>query len=382
MRCWRPVGGTLAGTRSPGARAVDRTSFSQDNSNAKGKDVHDGRNDMLRRTFVAGAALSGFAGQAVAQDALKMRLSLDTSATHTRTVMMTRWAEALSKKSGGKLQVEVFHSAQLFRDRDVAKALRQGGAEMAVPGPWNLTGLEPNVDIFQSPAFYGRGRQDVYKVSDGEIGKTLNAMLEKKIGVVIPGKWLDLGSAHTFSTKKPLNSAADLKGLKIRTSGGAGQFVRVKFFEGVPNFTAWPDVPLALSQGTFDALLTTNESCVSAKLWEAGVRYTLQDYQFFAQYIPMVSAEFWKKIGPDLQKLITTSWAESIDGFRNEMADSQAHAIEVIKKNGIAVASPSAAELAETRKRLLATQDEVAKELKLDPDIVKRAAAALDTGRS
>ncbi|MCW5744659.1 MAG: TRAP transporter substrate-binding protein DctP [Alphaproteobacteria bacterium] len=337
---------------------------------------------MLRRSFVAGAALAGFAPRAFADDAIKMRLSLDTSATHTRTVMMTRWAEALTKKSGGKLQVEVFHSAQLFRDRDIAKALRQGGAEMGVPGPWNLSGLEPNVDLFQTPPFYGRGREDIYKVSDGSVGKKLNAMLEKKIGIVVPGKWLDLGSAHTFSTKKPLNSAADLKGLKIRTSGGAGQFVRVKFFEGVPNFTAWPDVPLALSQGTFDALITTNESCVSAKLWEAGVRYTLQDYQFFAQYIPMISAGFWKKIGPDMQKLITTSWAENVDGFRNEMAESQAKAVDILKKNGITVVSPSAAELDATRKRLLATEDEVVKELKLDPALVKEASAAMDAGRS
>jgi C4-dicarboxylate-binding protein DctP len=337
---------------------------------------------MLRRTFVAGAAVAGFSGRAAANEPVKMRLSLDTSAAHTRTVMMTRFAEALGKKSGGKLQVEVFHSAQLFRDRDVAKALRQGGAEMGVPGPWNLTGLEPNVDVFQTPAFYGRKREDVYKVSDGEIGKSLNAMLEKKIGVVIPGKWLDLGSAHTFSTSKPLNSAADLKGLKIRTSGGAGQFVRVKFFEAVPNFTAWPDVPLALSQGTFDALITTNESCVSAKLWEAGVRHSLQDYQYFAQYIPMIAAGFWKKLDVENQKLITSTWAEMIDGFRDEMAASQAKAVDIMKERGIKVVAPSEAEFAEVRKRLMATQDEVVKELKIDADLAHKAAAALESGKS
>ena len=176
---------------------------------------------------------------------------------------------------------------------------------MGVPGPWNLTGIEANLDVTQSPAFYGRSAAEIYKVIDGDVGRALNGMLEKKLGVHVIGKWLDLGASHTFSTAKPLNAPDDLKGLKIRTSGGAGQMVRVKFFEGVPNFTAWPDVPLALSQGTFDALFTTNESVKSAKLWDSGVKYGLQDQQFFAQYIPMVSEAFWQKLGPDLQKIVT-----------------------------------------------------------------------------
>lgn len=331
---------------------------------------------------MAGAAGAALASHAFAQDAVKIRLSVDTSAAHGRTVMMTRFAEALGKKSGGKLHVEVYHSAQLFRDRDIAKALRQGGAEMGVPGTWNLAGLEPNIDLFQAPAFYGRSREDIYKISDAEVGKALNAALEKKIGIVIPGKWLDLGSSHTFSTKKPLNSPADLKGLKIRTSGGAGQFVRVRFFEGVPNFTAWPDVPLALSQGTFDALITTNESCVSAKLWEAGVKYTLQDHQFYAQYIPMIAGEFWKKLPADHQTLIAATWAEMIDGFRHEMADAQARALDTMKANGITVVAPSPGDINAMRKRLMATQDDVTKELKLDPELVRKASAAIEAGKS
>ncbi|MBX3503533.1 MAG: TRAP transporter substrate-binding protein DctP [Alphaproteobacteria bacterium] len=340
---------------------------------------------MKRRNLIVGAVAAGVApavlrGGAMAQDALKMRISLDTSATHTRTVQMTRFAAELNKRAGGKLHAEVFHSAQLFRDRDVAKALRQGGTEMGVPGPWNLTGLEPNVDVFQTPAFYGRVREEIYKVSDGDIGKDLNGRLEKKIGVHVPGKWLDLGSAHTFSTKTPLNSSDDMKGLKVRTSGGKGQFVRVKFFGGIPNFTAWPDVPLALSQGTFDALLTTTESCVSAKLWESGIRFNVQDNHFFAQYIPMISAAFWGKLSADLQKQITTTWADMIGGFRDEMAKSQAHALDVVKEKGIKVVEPSKADIEAARKRLMATLDDVTKELGLEAALVAKAGAALGIG--
>jgi TRAP-type transport system periplasmic protein len=334
---------------------------------------------MLRRTLMGGVAASALAAPALvrAQEPLKMRLSLDTSAAHTRTMQMTDFAKELEKVASGKITVEVFHSAQLFRDRDVGKALRQGGAEMGVPGPWNLTGIEANLDITQSPAFYGRSATEVYKVIDGDVGRTLNGMLGKKLGVHILGKWLDLGASHTFSTAKPLNAPDDLKGLKIRTSGGAGQMVRVKFFEGIPNFTAWPDVPLALSQGTFDALFTTNESVKSAKLWDSGVKYGLQDQQFFAQYIPMVSEAFWKKMGPDLQKIVTDMWAAKIGGWRADMAKSQAEAVDIMRKAGVTIVVPEPSVLEATRNKLMTTQDAVTKELKLDPALVAQANAAL-----
>jgi TRAP-type transport system periplasmic protein len=60
-----------------------------------------------------------------------------------------------------------------------------------------------------------------------------------------------------------------------RNSGDGGQSRRTRFFGALPNVSAWPNVPLALSQGTFDGLITTNESIASVKLCEAGVRFGL-----------------------------------------------------------------------------------------------------------
>lgn len=338
---------------------------------------------MKRRTLLTGATAVAIAPLAVprvarAQDAIKMRISIEVAATHKRTDLVQQYAAEVNKRSGGRIHAEVYHSAQLFRDRDVAKALRQGGAEMATPGPWNMTGIERNMELPLTPTFYGRTPAEVHRVLDGEIGTMMNAMLEKRIGVKVIGRWLDLGASHTFSTARPLNGPADLKGLKIRTSGGAGQMVRVTFFEGVPNLTAWPDVPLALSQGTFDALFTTNESSASAKLWESGVKYGLQDYQFFAQYIPMVNGTFWGKLTPDLQKIVTDVWAERIDGMRETMAEAQAKARETMEKNGVTIVDATPAQIADTRKRLLATEDAVVKELGVDPALMKRTNAAFN----
>jgi len=317
-----------------------------------------------------------FAVEAAAEG-LKMRVSLDTTATHIRTIQVGRYLEAVKERSKGAIEPELFHSGQLFRDRDIGKALRQGGAEMGVPGTWVLAGFEPNMEFSVLPSMYGQPREVTYKVSDGEVGKQLNASLEQKLKVKVIGKWLDLGSSHTYSTTKPLNSPSDMKGLKVRTSGGHGQFVRVKFFDGLPNFTAWPDVPLALSQGNFDALISTNESIASAKLWDSGIKYSIQDYQFYAQYVPMVAEGFFAKLKPEQQKMLTDTWAEMVDRFRDEANEAQRKAAETMAQNGIKVVTAKPEDLAEARKRMLATEVDLVRELKFDPAIVTKVNAVV-----
>ena len=149
---------------------------------------------------------------------------------------------------------------------------------MAIPGTWVLTGFVPDTDVFQLPIFYGQSSDVVHRIIDGQVGQTINKELEEKLGVKVLGPSLDLGYQNVYSTSKPLNDFSDMAGMKIRPdSGGAGQFARSKFFNAQPNMTAWPDVPLALSQGTFDASSSTNESLASAKLWESGVKYGFED---------------------------------------------------------------------------------------------------------
>lgn len=330
-----------------------------------------------RREFVIAAGLAAptimLATRVEARTSFKV--SLDTTATHVRTIQVRRYLDALRQRSDGALEAELFHSGQLFRDRDVGRALRQGGVEMAVPGTWVLTGFEPAADLVALPSLYGQSREGIYRVADGDAGRAINRSLETKLRVKVIGKWLDLGYSHTYATK-PIAKPDDMAGLKIRTSGGHGQFLRVSFFGGVPNFTAWPDVPLALSQGTFDGLISTNESIASAKLWESGLKFALQDYQFYGQYVPLASEAFLSRLPEAQRKLIFDVWEEMIGGFRDEANGLQDKAAETMASNGVKVIPISPEDRAAIRRRMLPTMDKVVAELKIDPVIARMIAAA------
>jgi TRAP-type C4-dicarboxylate transport system substrate-binding protein len=331
---------------------------------------------------VAIAVLAMFAlqaSEASAEAQFKLRASVDTSATHGRTIAVADYLKKLQDKSGGRIETELFHSGQLFRDRDVAKALRQGAAEMAVPGTWVLTGFVPDADAFQLPAFYGQSYPVVYAAADGKIGEIINKQLESKLDIKLLGPWLPLGYQNNYSTGKPLRDFGDLAGMKIRNSGGAGQSARARFFNAAPNVTAWPDVPLALSQGTFDGVSSTDESLASAKLWESGIKYAFEDHQFVGFYVPMISESFYKKLPPDLQAMVVDLWRENITAYRHDMENAQNEARRTLEKNGISYVSPSESALAEVRSKMLPSQDAVAKELRISPALLKQVQSDVNT---
>lgn len=329
---------------------------------------------MKRALLVAVVLAFGCHGAASAAE--KFRISLETGPNHVRNLSMKTFVEKLKAESAGKLEVEFYEGAALYKDRDVPKALAQGSLEMALPGLWQLDKFVPDAVIVDLPMFYGATAEQVYAVLDGPVGQELNKKLESKLRVHIVGKYMDLGHVNLFSTQ-PIDGYDDVLGKKVRIPGGAASAERFKALGANPVLVPWPDVPLAMTQGTVDALITTFESVRSAKLWDANVKHAYADRETFYQYVPMISKAFWDKTTPEIRKFITDTWASAIDEIRKTAAERQQEARQDAEKAGIKVVDPTPEDLKAARQKLMAAQDEIIKATGIDPELVKRAEAAL-----
>jgi len=329
---------------------------------------------MSRRTFMGSAAAivtaPALCARAAAEQPLVLRCSIETVPTHTRNVAIRDYLGKIEAAAGGRIKTQLYESGQLFPDLQVGKALLQGQIEMAVPGSFALTGIVPDADFLQLPILYGRSMDIVHRAVDGRAGRLLADQIEQKLRSHVIGPWLDLGFFNWYSTSRPLNSYADLKGLKIRNNGGAGQAWRTQFMGAIPNTTPLPNVALGLSQGTFDGLITSHETVASLQFWESGIRHCLEDHQFLGEYIPIVSLAFWQKLSPDLQQIVTDLWRENISIYRANMAAAQARARELGQAHGVKIVVPTAEELNAMRVRMMAEQDHVAKLSKISPEMV------------
>lgn len=312
---------------------------------------------------------------ALAQE--KLRIALDTNPVHVRNKGVEIFVEELKKRTGNRFAIEVYPSGQLFRDRDVPRALRQDALEMAVPGTWQLDSAEPNAALQSLPMFYGIDEVTVHKVMDGKLGQYLNKKLEERMLVKVLGKWMDLGSQNTFSVKKEIKNYNDLKGMKIRYPGGTANAKRISAFGAIPLLVPWPDVPLAMSQGVMDGLLTTFESSVSSKLMDSGLKFGFEDKNLFGQYVPMMRANFFNKQPKEVQQAILESWDIAATQERKDASAAQIKAKETLIKVGLVVVVPTPAEVLGARRELMKIQPELVKSIKMDQDVVDEALRSL-----
>lgn len=330
-----------------------------------------------RRMVLAAPALVGLARAA---EPIRMRVSVETPPTHGRTISVADFLHKVEGGSNGAIKTELFHSAQLFTDQNVVTGLVQNQIEMSVPGTWGLAGFVPSFDVMQLPAMYSRPAEVAHRVIDGKTGQMITTELENKLHLRVLGRWLDLGFENWYCTNRPLKSLDDLKGLKIRNSGGVGKAWRTSFLGGIPNVTPWPNVALGLSQGTFEGLITTHETVAASSLWESHVRYGLEDHQAFNAYVPLLAGAFWTGLSAEHQTLLTATWNDNMAQYRSNMAAAQVKARETLIQHGMAIVVPDAAEIAAVRNRMLAQQEGLVKQWRITPAIAEHAMAEANTG--
>jgi TRAP-type C4-dicarboxylate transport system substrate-binding protein len=336
--------------------------------------------EPISRRTLGGAAIATVASFGILRHArgevpLELRCSLDTAPSHPRNVAFREFLAEVEAASGGHIKTRLFESGALFPDLHVVKALVQGQVEMCCPGTWTLTGFVPDADFTQLPALYGRPAAMVDKAVDGNAGKYVSKQITDKLHVHVLGGWFNYGFNNWFTTKKPLKTTADLKDMKIRSPGGILISARIKFFGALPTVVPWPDVPLAMSQGTFDGLISSDESANSARLVDSGLRHSLQDDQAMVTYVPMLNQAFWNKLGPKLQETMARLWLEHTPAWREASATAQRRARETLTQQGVTFVEVPQAERDALRVRMVANQDQIVANAHMSPELVKQVLA-------
>jgi len=337
---------------------------------------------LLRLAFAPmvvalGLCSAANAGKLGPPGAIVFRISTENTASHVQTRVVQRFADTLARKAQGRLTVEFKHSAQLFRDQDVIRALNEGKVDMAVPGTWQLDRFDPYVSVLMLPMFFGRDASDHHRVRDGKVGQLISARLEESLQVVVPGRWIDLGHANLYATGQVVTGHAAMAGLRIRIAGGEAIAAQMVAVGAVPVVVAWPDLPATLQRGRLDGLITTHETLASAKLWEQGIANASEIKVYFAQYIPLISRRYWNQLPQDLQVIVRESWESGVNEARLEAAKAQSDALRTLQAHGVKVIQPTRQAMQAWRDRAMAGQGDIARKLGVPDALVQQAQQAL-----
>ena len=296
---------------------------------------------MFKTMLAATAALALTAGVTVAQE--KMRISLQLPLKSHLGQNLLLFEKEVEARTGGAIDVEIYDSATLYKDKEVPAAVGSGAIEAGVASLTRYVGDAPVVDVFYMPFLFNSEDKVRAAVAEGStVRDTIETEVKKTGGQVL--FWQAYGGAIMLSKGGPIRTPADLEGKKVRVFGKTlGDFVSAA--GGAPTLISGSEQYLAYQRGTVDVGMTGVSGVKSRKLWEVMDTITVTNHADI-EFVVVVNNDWWDGLSPEIQGHIRAAASVAQEDVRNKMSEIEAGAYAAAKENGMTVVELSDADLA------------------------------------
>lgn len=218
----------------------------------------------------------------------------------------------LEEKTGGKLCIEIYASAQLGEEKDTIEQTQFGAIDLnrVSLGPFNNIIEETQVP---SLPYIFRSVDHMHKVMDGPIGQEiLDAFADHDL---IGLAFYDGGSRSFYNKEKPIKSMEDLKGMKFRVMQ-SDMFVDMVSALGA-NATPLPygEVYSSIQTGVIDGAENNWPSYDTSGHFEVAKYYTLDQHLIVPEVLVM-SKKSWDKLSADEQTAVREAAKASVPVMR------------------------------------------------------------------
>ncbi|RZI65321.1 MAG: TRAP transporter substrate-binding protein, partial [Variovorax sp.] len=155
------------------------------------------------------------AGASAAQSPVKLRFSHTVPETDSQHKAALEFSKRVKERTQGGVEIQVFANSQLGNDVTLVTGVRSGTIDIGATGNPFVTGLAPKLNALDLP-YQFTDAQQAYRTLDGAVGRGL---LDELGAHQIKGlAFWEIGFRSLGNNKRPINTAADIKGLKIRTT--------------------------------------------------------------------------------------------------------------------------------------------------------------------
>ncbi|MGO7907238.1 TRAP transporter substrate-binding protein [Rhizobium leguminosarum] len=279
-------------------------------------------------------AASFMSGAASAQTVLK---SSDTHPDGYPTVEGVKYfGELLKERTQGRYSLEVYHSAQLGEEKDTIEQVRSGVIELnrVSMAPFNGTVKE---SIVPALPYIFRSEEHMHKVMDGAVGDQIKKAFEPAGLVVLA--FYDAGARSFYNKTKPINSVADMKGLKFRVIQ-SDIFVDMVAALGA-NATPMPygEVYSGIETGVIDGAENNFPSYDTAKHAEVAKNYSLDEHTILPEVFVMNKAAF-DKLTPEDQAVFKQAAKDSVAKQRELWSAKVTESRTNVEKLGAQISTP------------------------------------------
>lgn len=287
------------------------------------------------------AALAAFTGVAAQAEipAQTIRLAHTAAVSHAHHEAAQLFAKSVSDRTKGKVKVEVYPAGELGDQPALAEQVTLGAMDMAVVSLGNMAMYDKKLNAMTAP-FLFTDYDHAHRTIDAFVMEWMNAGLSQHDAVGL--SMFDYGFRQTTTKGVPINSADDLKGLKIRVPPSTGLLAAFDALGANTQRIAYSELYTSLKQGVVTGEENPVFTILADSLYETQDELALTNHYFDCQVL-LINKMLFDGMPEELQTILKEEAVNAQNLTREKISHGEAAVIEELKKKGMHVTNPDRA---------------------------------------
>ena len=244
-----------------------------------------------------------------------LQLAHNAAAGNPKAEASLKFAELVDQKTDGRVKITVGESAQFGDDVEALTSMRLGTVAFSANSQGATSGVVPEFGVIGLP-FLFQTLPQAWEVLDGPVGDKLAEAADAQ-GLVLLALW-DNGIRQVSNNTRPIETPADLKGIKLRTPPDP---MTVDIFTALganPTPMAFSELYIALQQGVVDGQENPLMNIYSSKLFEVQKYISLTAHKY--ESTPLFASKVvFDTFSPEDQEAIRAAAVEA-GAFNRELS--------------------------------------------------------------
>ncbi len=301
---------------------------------------------MIRTIAItlASAAALAIATVAEAKEEIIFGISAKPGSLQQQTA--AEFVKRANAKLGDKAEVKLFDSSQLGKDKELMQKLKLGTVHIALPSSI-MASISNEFALFDMP-FLVADRDHLGRIQKEIFWPQIAPTVEDD-GYKVLALW-ENGIRHITNNVRPINSPADLKGVKIRTPKSTWRVKMFSAWGANPTPMSFSEVFTALQTGVIDGQENPYTNISSAKLNEVQ-KYLSKTGHVYSPAYPTMGKAVYDKMDSAIRKVLEETareletWARekgaaADDSLRQKLVDAGMNFNEADRAAFVAASKP------------------------------------------
>ena len=284
-----------------------------------------------------GFAISG--GAALAEEPeVTIKFGHFAAESHPGNIAAKSFAENVTRRTNGKVTFEIFPASQLGATPEVLEQTVLGVVDMNLPTQGTLDKYEKAFATVMMPYAYG-SYAEAHRFLDGPFFDWVAPKLEDQ-GLIMLSNW-EWGFRHMTNNKRPINSPADVRGLKFRTPPEIQLVAAIEASGGSATQINFPELPAALNQGVVDGQENPIGVIYAFKIYEFQDHLALTGHSYNSM-VHVMNKDSWDKLSVNQQRIFLEESRRAGELMRKMVQEAEASQLaELESKFGMKITRPN-----------------------------------------